>query len=338
MNCLQDYISIQYPGAVTPDSGLYVNQLPGISLKGIDKIANEEQVTFAGVWADVQQRSLKKFITSITNYFAKKFQLRTVHEAVQLPNAYLHQTQNQTPAAAEYRGITWDLGWRASPLASIHIEELQIYLLATQSSVTFKVFEVIDINNVNELDTLTLTGGVVGWNTLKVNKDYKAWKVFICYDATTIDSIWMPLNRGYDMLENQQSLVNWVYYSPCQMWLYGANSSNPYANLVEGNNTYGLSGKISTVCTFDAIICGNKEKFATALWYALGAELMTERIFSDRLNRYTTIDLARAKELRDYFQQTSENELATTLDGIHNIPQDCCLDCNGQVKIMTSIP
>ncbi len=338
MKCLENYIGINYTGAPVPDSGLYVNQLPGISLKAIDKTANEDQITFTGVWADVQNRSLKKFDSAIINYFAKKWQLRVVHESIQLPNSYLGlDVTQQTPAAAGYRGITYDLGYQASPMASIHIETLQIYLLAVQATVTFKVWEVIDNQNANLLDTITLTGGSVGWNTVKVNKDYSAWKIFVGYEATTIDSIWLPLNRSYDMF-NQQSLISWPTGSPCKAWLFGAQSDEPYANLTELNNTFGLSGQIGTACAFDNIICAWKQKFATALWYNHGAELMIERIFSDRLNRYTTIDLKKAQELQKYFADTASNELATTLDGIDLVTWDCCLNCNAPVQLVHNLP
>lgn len=349
MKCLQDYIGIRYLNGPVPDSGLYINSLPGVSLKAIDKIANEEQVTFSGVWSDVQNRSLKKFESAITNYFAKKWQLRVIHESIQLPNSFLGtDAVNQlTPAAPGYRGITYDLGFTASPMACIHIETLQIYLLAPQSTVTFKVWEVIDNANANLLDTFTLTGGVAGWNTLKVNKDYNVWKIFVGYESTSIDSIWMPLNRAYDMF-NQQSLIQWPTNSPCQAWLFGGATTPPYTggdvttndygNLTELNNTYGLSGQIGTKCGFENIICAWKQKFATALWYAHGSELMIERMFSDRLNRYTTIDMERAQKLQKYFEQMAEKELATVMDGIDLVTWDCCLNCNAQVQLVHNLP
>lgn len=48
--------------------------------------------------------------------------------------------------------------------------------------------------------------------------------------------------------------------------------------------------------------CENKQQLAHALLYYLGMELMTERLYSDRINRYTTIDRSKAKEQREEFQ------------------------------------
>lgn len=343
IECLENYIGLDFKGAPVPDSGLYVNQLPGISLKAIDSTANEEQITFSGVWADVQTRSLKKFTTAVVNYFSKRWQLRIVHEAIQLPNAFLGSDaiSQQTAKANNFRGITYDLGYTASPMAKIHIEELQVYIQASDlpiANIPVVVYEVIDNTNGNLLDdTIVFTNIVAGWNTVKVNKDFNVWKIFVGYDATNVNSIWMPLNRAYDMF-NQQSLIQWVINSPCQAWLWGASLDNPYNNLFEANNTFGLSGTISTKCGFDQIVCARKGDFETALWYSHGAELMIERIFTDRLNRYTTIDRNRAQELLKYFEETAANELATTLDGVDLVSWDCCLNCNAQVILRHNLP
>ena len=56
-------------------------------------------------------------------------------------------------------------------------------------------------------------------------------------------------------------------------------------------------------------MCENRAKAAVALWYFIGYELMIERIASDRLNRWTTIDLKKAKDLRDFFFERARFEL-----------------------------
>lgn len=59
MNCLKDYIGIKGFHSA-PVSEVFVNQLPGISLKAIQSTANSEQVTFAGVFDDVQERAWRR--------------------------------------------------------------------------------------------------------------------------------------------------------------------------------------------------------------------------------------------------------------------------------------
>src|SRR5690606_5465563 len=61
MNCLKDYIGVR--GYHTPTDGetmIYVNQLPGLTLKAMQSTANSEQVTFIGVFDDVQERAWRR--------------------------------------------------------------------------------------------------------------------------------------------------------------------------------------------------------------------------------------------------------------------------------------
>lgn len=75
MECLINYIGIRGCGIVEPGSGQYINTLPGISLESIDKIADSEQVTYAGVWNDVQTEAANRFYMDFANEVSKCFQL-----------------------------------------------------------------------------------------------------------------------------------------------------------------------------------------------------------------------------------------------------------------------
>ncbi len=60
-NCLTDYISIKAcEGQAIPEGG-WINSLPGITLESVDRIATEDQITYAGVWADVQAEAFTIF-------------------------------------------------------------------------------------------------------------------------------------------------------------------------------------------------------------------------------------------------------------------------------------
>jgi hypothetical protein len=63
MECLINYIGLQACANTEPSiSGKYINTLPGISLESIDKIANAEQVTYAGVWRDAQIEAAEQLL------------------------------------------------------------------------------------------------------------------------------------------------------------------------------------------------------------------------------------------------------------------------------------
>lgn len=95
--------------------------------------------------------------------------------------------------------------------------------------------------------------------------------------------------------------------------------------------------QINERTTVECIACENKDLLATSLWFLVGAELMIERIYSNRINRYTTIDKEQAEELRDHFTVEYEKELALAVQGINVEESDCinnevdCLQQNGPI-------
>lgn len=76
MDCLLDYIGLKVCGDETPASGLFINSLPGISLESIDKIADSEQVTYRGVWNDVQTEAAARFYIDVVNELTKCYILQ----------------------------------------------------------------------------------------------------------------------------------------------------------------------------------------------------------------------------------------------------------------------
>lgn len=76
MDCLLDYIGLKICGTETSASGLFINSLPGISLESIDKIADSEQITYKGVWNDVQTEAAARFYVDVVNELTKCYSLQ----------------------------------------------------------------------------------------------------------------------------------------------------------------------------------------------------------------------------------------------------------------------
>lgn len=77
MTCFTDYIGLSYCAGIyeQPGSGIYLNSLPGISIKSIDSIADSEQTTYLGVWADVQSSAVAQFRIDVISELNKCFKL-----------------------------------------------------------------------------------------------------------------------------------------------------------------------------------------------------------------------------------------------------------------------
>ena len=70
-----DYIGIKVCGDENPESGIFINSLPGISLESIDKIASEDQTTFKVLWNDLQKEAEQEFFIDFANEISKCFRL-----------------------------------------------------------------------------------------------------------------------------------------------------------------------------------------------------------------------------------------------------------------------
>lgn len=94
--------------------------------------------------------------------------------------------------------------------------------------------------------------------------------------------------------------------------------------------------KLDSGCDYDAMICDNIEELATAWKYLLGATLMTFRLTSDRINRWTTIGRDEAKELQAFYQAEYMKALQ---QGVLLMDTDeCCLQCDPNPSMVTWLP
>lgn len=104
------------------------------------------------------------------------------------------------------------------------------------------------------------------------------------------------------------------------------------------NKCYKIVDKTIITC----LVCANKDLFAVALWYLLGTELMIERTSTDSLNRWTTIDLVKADQLKADFYTEYLAALDDAVNSFKPEDTDCfgdeCVGCNDNVKFVSQLP
>lgn len=326
MDCLKGYIGLKGCGNSTPPSGRYVNSLPGIRLKVLDNLADSEQKTYATVWEDVQERAVANMRNKVTAMFAERYRLKKILQQIDLGED-VNTSDNQTTAAAEYRGFTYELSLKnsyskPSALQQLYLQTLSIYLKAT-GSFTVKVF---DLDLKKQVYTKTVSDGVVGWNKVDIYQSFTGQRFFVCYDATGRDSAYKTVSDYTN--ECCDTCVDLIYGNNCVGTIRGGKSatSDTYA-VTQGSNTFGVSAVFSLLCSFDSVVCNSLRTFEAPYWYALGEEIMVERLASSRVN-LTTIDTKDAEDLRKYFNQKFEEELKLAVAGIDLDLADCCIECN----------
>lgn len=346
MECLRDYIGLRGCPPNNPESELYINSLPGISLASVDALANSEQATYAQVWADVQTRAIRRFTNAVNSELRKRFKLKSIRSSINIPKKV--NVENITAAVAgDLRGFIVDLAlsddFTQSNLQCIYVQELWLWINTVPAD-DFKVqiYEMWHEDGYDDSKAFELTLDVddltTGWNRIPVNETFNSDKIFIGYEADDMISSELKLS---DYIANQLcSSLSYVYGGCGGASITGAiaNLSGDALNVSStGKNTYGLSAMFSIQCRYDNLVCGDKNVFTTAFWYLLGVELQIERLHSTRINQWT-MDRKEAEELRDFYQVEFEKELETACMGVDIDLNDACIDCNEIIKSVQNTP
>ncbi|CAK9252051.1 unnamed protein product [Sphagnum jensenii] len=194
------------------------------------------------------------------------------------------------------------------------------------------IYEVHD-DTLTLLDTFPVSVTATGWQTVLVNKKYyDSRTLFIAYDASALTSASIPLD-SYD-------LNPYLYGDLAQFFSHIFINGATYTggHFAESTDeTYGLTATLGLQCSYDVLVCNYRQNLAVAWWYLLGSELMKERLYTDRVNRYTTVDLTKARELTQSLRNEYMNELLTFVDSV-DLMSDWCIDCDAIVKQVEFLP
>lgn len=342
MDCLINYIGIRGCSNTTSTSGIYINDfLYGLEWRQIDQIADADQQSFVGVWSDVQKRAAARFKVDTNVAMNNKFGANGYNSGYKLKHILQsHDIGKKIDASTtfaplnENRGLRIETSQYGSNLQLIHIQTINVYFANPYNfTVTIK-----DITTNTTLDTFNVTG-IAGWNAINVGKDYYSKNISITYMATGTTSTSLQLEN----VNGWNNDCNCTCYSTsrCESYVYGVKGST------QTTNTYGVSVVFSSKCSYDTLVCNNKGHFLTSWAYLLGAELMNERIYSSRINRWTTIDKTRAIELRKEYEAKyiggiiNETKYAGDLNnavyGLSLNQNDCCIECDAPVSYKSTI-
>lgn len=317
MDCLLNYIGLTGCGSSTPASGLFVNSLPGISLKSVEQLADAEQQTYLGVWADVQTRALKRFELLLNSELSKEYKLRATKYTIKTKYENYPFGSPTTTSFAEKPSILIESNC-GSELNFHHIKSIFFQAPTLSMGVTFTFW---DYDTKQILDSYSSTA----FNAVS---EFIIEKKFYCHKLI----IQCSYNQNAFYTDFQTEKI----YSDCVDISFGLTNALP-DSFTNTNKNYGLSILYSNKCSWSSIVCKNKEAFTMPLWYMLGSELMMERMVSDRINRYT-VDKKQAEELKAYYDSETEKSMKQAIAGISLESCDCCLECDPLIAIRESLP
>lgn len=314
MKCFENWVGLKYCGSLPSLSGYYINSQAGISLKNIDSLANEDQLNFAGIWADIQERALLKLDEAILSNL----------------NQHIRVYKNENLIFGQYNEIvSAGLGSNfKGKVIEAYLNEFQHIQINSVEIYSFNgVSTLIKIYNLNSRELLkeVQVDLVVGYNKVNIDfryvniADYKTY-IFVCYDSTQVNTT--TAENHYNVHNcNVSFLPSFNVYS---------RSTSDYINFNEGNN--GLILNFSLGCSIDNWVCSMRTLFTQSLINLLCAEIHWERIVSTRLSNYTVNQATEKTEaiykkyLKDY-----NDSIALVFTNMA-IPESQCFSANLDIQ------
>lgn len=371
--CLYDYVGLSSCDATPPLSGVYIQTLPGMDFAKFELVADADQVSYTGVWDDVRSRASRRFrmdfIGAINdrrkNAFAIKQLAQTVNIGRTLGSNQGASTPVLTPNTQAWYGHTIELNnpgdvCVCSNLQAIFIQSVDFYVhdnTGSSPSASDVVLQIVDADMGTVLYTTTnygITGGT--WTSFWVNQLFSGVRRILVLvngsmaDFSQIDLSNFALQGFADDIScscDANTYGAWFGWDTCGCvaQVRGVTTDVNYVQTF-GLNTFGVSTKFSVQCTYDNLICNNKDFFLNAWMYCLALEMCDEIIFSSRLNRWTTIDKKMAQDMKKLYMLQYRGGFDGPKDlggmfyegalhkAVENIPlngSDCCTESDSIV-------
>ncbi len=330
-NCFTNIIGInKLCTPVVPESGLYVQDLPGITLDVANAATDEETQSGIALINEKIEFAKNAIIKDAIDFLLPKVKTGSLIESDTI-GVYKESLDKVALEAGYLTGKKVKI--QNYPYLEFYIESLSVKLDAVVTD-TIYIYDLLS-NTVLDSFAFTSVSGVPV--EVFVKKSYKTngqkLSLFIGYPSSLAGSYITNLHLtgcngcsgGYS---NRYASFNDVKILSA--------SQKIEANLVSAN-TNGLSINYSLSCSVESFICKMAKLFAWAILHKTGAELMRELQFSRRLNSIVIIDKKDHIALREEFDAEYAKSMQRILENIR-IPNDACFECNQRVKTIVRIP
>ena len=316
MPCYDNYITID--GTTPSRSGLYAVDLPGVDLSMLSLLTKEDQADYEEFWVMIYKKAWDNLIADVSAKLQKVFYIDT--KIVSRETSKYKTGLNSGSALA---GVT--IEFKLPKYAKIHIVSVDVKSAQDYASPEV-VIEVYDTDADGDLLSTTMQEVSEGKNTIFIDQDYDVDKVFVAYDPAAL-SFYQTENKRYD--------TSYLYWS-CDACEF--NYCGSYTGIIKQVGGGGLNVKFNVVCSIDKFVCENINLFKQAFYYRIGLELVTERRFGNRLNKYMTMTLERQEELMGFYNAQYTQFLSVSLDTQQMDEDPYCFRCKELVSKRGQIP
>lgn len=306
--CFDDFLTYNGSG-ITPTSGLYVNDLPGIHFTKADAVADTDYATGIEMIEDKIDYAIRLVTSEIKRFVMPYFKL---HSAIgHYMGGEFDDDLGYHAVDANDRGIRIDIP--ESTLGRIIVNRVTV------------LFDSVGLNDIEITDGELTTNYAVTLvaqteQTVEINYRANRKRIFITLDNTALQPAEGNANMscsGYDVLD----VKGWT----------GAGVSS---------NNYGIRADITVICDPDAVACLLKDVLGPAVLYRFGVEFMKEAIETDRLNYFTLLNRDQMIESLERFENDYKEEmmsLSRTIPKLLRKLDPMCIDCS-QAKYVEKVP
>jgi hypothetical protein len=333
MNCFDNLIGIHRScNEVTPSSGLYIQDLSGITLSVANAGISNETISGIKLIEDKITFAQNAILAALRMQLANKIRVNSIinNDTVGFYKENLTVVNSE---AGKLKGIVV----KANQYPYLEFYLSTVYLKLA-SAVSTNVY-VYDLMTNTLLDTIAVTSVARTPVAVTVNKAYQTKKqklhLFICVDSSVANTY--ETNVG---IQNCSSCASGGYsnrYISFSSGQIGTADQKIDSNIISNTGTNGLSINYSLNCSLEPFICNMGNQIAWSLLHKVGAEIMDELIASRRLNSIVTIDKATNEALRDKYHNEYMASMSALLENI-KLPNDICFNCNSKIRKTVAIP
>ncbi len=321
-NCINDILCGKYAlvgikdfiNCPHPESVLFVNDIPGITLKSAAAIANDEQRTGFNLLNEKIVLANKMIFHRFSHIISGHFDFNSFIEAREIKN---FKTNIISPATLE-RGLSIRR-WQ-SEVVKLYIESL--YIRVQESGIV--TVNIID-GDITTPYSVSLLANVT--NEVEIRYKANSEHILITFDQTNFTTFDCNLNSS----------------TGCR----SCSKSNKHNIKIKGwdgtketEGCFGMGVLANVQCFEEPIICQLLPRMSFMIWYQAGINILEEHIASGRINAVVTFTKDQAKntlEMLKYELAAEEKQFSNSITKFLKNTTGECFACNG-IKTNYVIP
>lgn len=311
MSCYEGYITQNK--SVPSRSGLYAEDLPGVDSTLWDYLS---KVGSDGpeFWEMIQKKAWDNFVSDLTSALQDKFYVDS--KLVSRETSVFKTDLNFNTGNAGVR-----IEFKLPRYAKLHIVSVDVYSDQDYTSPE----GVITVYDKDDVEISSHTGEITeGKSTIFIDRDFDESEVFVAFDP-----------EAYAFRETENKKYDFGYYRfSCDECAFDCGGYEGKMTQVNGG---GLNVKYNVVCSVEKYACQNINLFKQAYFFRIGLEIIFERRFGNRLNKFMTMTLERQKELMEFYNKNFSANLERSVRSTEMTEDPYCFSCKHLVHVKSNV-